>query len=63
MNKHLYKCDDFPVANKLICKNAIDSCKYNEIQYGCSSTYEELCSNDSLSDNACLTSPHCILLP
>ncbi|CAK73249.1 unnamed protein product (macronuclear) [Paramecium tetraurelia] len=55
-----YKCDDFPVANKLICKNAADSCKYNEIQYGCSSANNELCSNDSLSIEACKHQQQCV---
>ncbi|CAD8064146.1 unnamed protein product [Paramecium sonneborni] len=62
LNRNNYKCDDFPIANKLICKNAIDSCKYNEIVYGCSYAYDELCSNDSLSMIACQNQKHCSYL-
>ncbi|CAD8064136.1 unnamed protein product [Paramecium sonneborni] len=62
LNRNNYKCDDFPIANKLICKNAIDSCKYNEIVYGCSYAYDELCSNDSLSMIACQNQRHCSYL-
>ncbi|CAD8142355.1 unnamed protein product [Paramecium pentaurelia] len=61
LNKQQYICEEFPIANKLICKNAVDSCKYNEFQYGCSHAFDEFCSNDSLSEQGCLSQPNCVL--
>ncbi|CAD8142359.1 unnamed protein product [Paramecium pentaurelia] len=61
LNKQQYICEEFPIANKLICKNAVDSCKYNEFQYGCSRAFDEFCYNDSLSEQGCLSQPKCVL--
>ncbi|CAK65739.1 unnamed protein product (macronuclear) [Paramecium tetraurelia] len=61
LNKHNYLCEEFPIANQLICKNAIDSCKYYEFQYGCQVAQNEGCSDESLSDQGCLNQPNCVL--
>ncbi|CAK65740.1 unnamed protein product (macronuclear) [Paramecium tetraurelia] len=61
LNKNNYLCEEFPIANQFICKNAIDSCKYYEFQYGCQVAQNEGCSDESLSDQGCLNQPNCVL--
>ncbi|CAD8051067.1 unnamed protein product [Paramecium primaurelia] len=56
VNKQIYTCNEYSIANYKVCMNAIDSCKFNELTYGCIQANEELCDTKGLSQQGCNSS-------
>lgn len=45
-----FHCSEIPGGNALVCAAALDNCKYNPINYGCTeSTLSDICSTPGLS--------------
>ncbi|CAD8064172.1 unnamed protein product [Paramecium sonneborni] len=57
-NQH-YDCNQYPIANYKVCQNAQDSCKFNELTFGCSQATEELCEIKGLSQSGCQQQINC----
>ncbi|CAD8165588.1 unnamed protein product [Paramecium pentaurelia] len=54
LNKKYYLCNEYPIANYKVCKNAQDNCKFNELTSGCIQSNEELCDTKGLSQQGCI---------